>query len=212
MTELSKLKHFDPQKATYMHAIMIVGKKASGKTTLVKDLLSYMNCDYVKVMKQDNMNDDHHDVCDEIIDDGYSENKIATIFNRHRDNKDSSSCIIFDDCLVDEAWVKHLSMKRLIINGPCIKTNTMIVTQYSMNLPQWLISNMDHVFIFKEPDISHRNELYKSYATMILTFQHFCDLLDEIEKIPFACLVLNYADKYKRFEDQVMFYTAKSQK
>jgi hypothetical protein len=79
--------------------------------------------------------------------------------------------------------------------------------QYPLGIPPNLRTNIDYVFILREPYIANRKRIYENYAGMFPTFESFCQVMDQCTE-NYECLVINNNSKSNKLEDQIFWYKA----
>jgi hypothetical protein len=79
--------------------------------------------------------------------------------------------------------------------------------QYPLGIPPNLRTNIDYVFILREPYLVNRKRIYDNYAGMFPTFESFCQVMDQCTE-NYECLVINNNIKSNKLEDQVYWYKA----
>lgn len=213
-----KLGQFDPSRmATSGIIVVIIGKRVVGKTALVKDMLRRWQCQYVTVLTAqphphcDKGNEYAGVVPDDHIIRGYSEQVVDAFVGRqqkHRHQGSEHACIVFEDCMHKDQWTRHRSVNALFVNGRCLRTTCVFVMKYPLALPPCLRANIDFVFVFTNMSVGDRRRIYKMYCGMFPSFEVFCQTLNNVERIPFACLVIDNMSNSTRLEDQVMIYVA----
>ena len=82
-----------------------------------------------------------------------------------------------------------------------------ITMQYPLGIPPNLRTNIDYVFILREPYISNRKRIYDNYAGMFPTFEAFCSVMDQCTE-NYECLVIHNNAKSNKLIDQVFWYKA----
>lgn len=95
----------------------------------------------------------------------------------------------------------------IIYEWPSLEDN---VDNYDA-IPTWysptLRTNIDYVFILREPYIANRKRIYDNYAGMFPTFESFCQVMDQCTE-NYECLVINNNSKSNKLQDQVFWYKA----
>ena len=81
-------------------------------------------------------------------------------------------------------------MRLLFMNGRHWKIMLVITMQYPLGIPPNLRTNIDYVFILREPYITNRKRIYDNYAGMFPTFESFCQVMDQCTE-NYECLVIN---------------------
>jgi hypothetical protein len=124
-----------------------------------------------------------------------------------RSTIDPRTFMILDDCLYDSSWAKDKLMRLLFMNGRHWKIMLVITMQYPLGIPPNLRTNIDYVFILREPYITNRKRIYENYAGMFPTFESFCQVMDQCTE-NFECLVINNNAKSNKLTDQIFWYKA----
>jgi hypothetical protein len=124
---------------------------------------------------------------------------------------DPRAFVILDDCLFDDRWTRDKMMRLLFMNGRHWKIMLIITMQYPLGIPPTLRTNIDYVFILREPYIANRRRIYENYAGMFPTFESFCQVMDQCTE-NFECLVINNNVKSNKLQDQIFWYKAESHK
>ena len=120
---------------------------------------------------------------------------------------DPRAFVILDDCLYDATWTKDKMMRLLFMNGRHWKIMLIITMQYPLGIPPNLRTNIDYVFILREPYINNRKRIWENYAGMFPTFESFCQVMDQCTE-NFECLVINNNAKSNKLHDQIFWYKA----
>lgn len=208
--------------------IVIIGKKDTGKSFLVRDILfNTQSCFPVgTVISATEVANEffQHMVPSKFIHDKYRPEIVQNVIKRQatikdKRNKDkaarggSSSIdprafLILDDCLYDaKAWMNEDSTKFVFMNGRHIDLSTMITMQYPLGIGPNLRTNVDFIFILRENITRNRRIIYENYAGMFPTFEMFCQFMDQCTE-NFECLVICNNVSSNRLEDQVFWYKA----
>jgi len=120
---------------------------------------------------------------------------------------DPRTFVVLDDCLYDNKWTKDVMMRLLFMNGRHWKIMLVITMQYPLGIPPNLRTNIDYVFILREPYIANRKRIYDNYAGMFPTFESFCQVMDQCTE-NYECLVINNNAKSNKLQDQIFWYKA----
>ena len=225
MSKNLQLKKFDMNNIKDDKVVVLIGKRETGKSFLVRDLL-YHNQDipcgtiisgtegsnkfYSKIFPSLFI---HGEFKPELIQNFMKRQKMVLNELDKQMNKNGSSLIdpraiiILDDCLYDNSWTKDKNIRSLFMNGRHYKVLFLITMQYSLGIPPNLRTNVDFVFILRESYISNRKRLYESYAGMFPSFDMFCQVMDQCTE-NFECLVINNNAKSNKIEDMVFWYKA----
>ena len=134
-------------------------------------------------------------------------NKNMKMYNKS--NIDPRTFVILDDCLYDSSWSRDKMMRLLFMNGRHWKVMLIITMQYPLGIPPNLRTNIDYVFILREPYIANRKRIYENYAGMFPTFESFAQIMDQCTE-NYECLVINNNSKSNKLQDQIFWYKAES--
>jgi hypothetical protein len=205
--------------------VVLIGRRDTGKSYLVRDLLFYQQDIPIGTVISgteagNSFYGDH--VPKLFIHEEYSSGIIENILKRQRQcmkqvnqemqmykksNIDPRAFCILDDCLYDSSWTKDKLMRLLFMNGRHWKIMLIITMQYPLGIPPNLRTNIDYVFILREPYINNRKRIYENYAGMFPTFEAFSQVMDQCTE-NYECLVINNNSKSNKLTDQIFWYKA----
>ena len=207
--------------------IVLIGRRDTGKSFLVRDLLFYQQDIPVGTVisgtEAGNSFYSEH-IPKLFIHDEYNTSIIENILKRQKtcmkqvmkemqtykkSNIDPRTFVILDDCLYDSSWTKDKLMRLLFMNGRHWKILLIITMQYPLGIPPNLRTNIDYVFILREPYINNRKKIYENYAGMFPTFESFCQVMDQCTE-NYECLVINNNSKSNKLTEQIFWYKAES--
>ena len=207
--------------------IVLIGRRDTGKSFLVRDLL-YHHQDIpigTVISGTEEGNGFYGTMIPKLfIHDEYNTAIIENVLKRQRGvlkqmkreidaykrtTIDPRTFLILDDCLFDNTWAKDKMMRLLFMNGRHWKIMCIITMQYPLGIPPNLRTNIDYVFILREPYITNRKRIYENYAGMFPTFESFCQVMDQCTE-NFECLVINNNAKSNKLQDQIFWYKATS--
>ena len=207
--------------------IVMIGRRDTGKSYLVRDLLFYHqdvpigtvisgteagNGFYSNHVPKLFIHDEYNTV---LIENVLRRQKVVLkqmkreIESYKKSNIDPRSFVILDDCLYDNTWAKDKMMRLLFMNGRHWKVMLIITMQYPLGIPPNLRTNIDYVFILREPYATNRKRIWENYASMFPTFESFASILDQTTE-NYECLVINNNAKSNKITDQVFWYKAAS--
>lgn len=196
-------KWFDPQQAKYMDFIVIVGKRGSGKTVLVKDLLNQLGCNRFVIFSPSGSANYVYPEYTWHIDKKYSKNAFANFVTQQKEAQYIHKvCVVFEGCMYNK------SMYFYFMNSRTLKTKIVMVIDHHMAIPSEIRCCIDYVFIFNDNDNFVRKHLYKKFAGMFPTFDVFCQVFDQLTSDPFTCMVINNTVNSNKLDDQILWYKA----
>jgi len=212
-------------KIKHDKVVVLIGKRETGKSFLVKDLLwHHQTLPFGSVISgTEGANQFYSKVVPPMfIHDEYSPLVIANVLKRQKliakkiandlatrgtTAVDPRNFLILDDCLYDQSWIKDRNVRYLFMNGRHVHTMFIITMQYAMGIPPNLRTNIDYVFILRENIVANRRRLYEQYAGMFPDFDSFCQVMNQCTE-NFECLVIDNNAKSNKLEDQVFWYKA----
>lgn len=226
-----ELKKFDMRTISFKSnenkgpVVVLIGRRDTGKSFLVRDLLYYQqdipigvviagteegNGFYSKLVPKLFI---HHEYNTAIVENILKRQKTVLrqmkkeIEAYKKTTIDGRTFVILDDCLYDSTWSRDKMMRLLFMNGRHWKIMLIITMQYPLGIPPTLRTNIDFVFILREPYIANRRRIYENYAGMFPTFESFCQVMDQCTE-NYECLVINNNAKSNRLHDQIFWYKA----
>lgn len=226
-----ELKKFDMKTISFkIHeakgpVVVLVGRRDTGKSYLVRDLLYYQqdiplgvvvagteegNGFYGKMVPKLFIHNEYNTAIIENVlkrQKGVLKQMKKQVEAYKKSNIDPRAFVILDDCLYDGTWAKDKMMRLLFMNGRHWKIMLIITMQYPLGIPPTLRTNIDYVFILREPYIANRKRIYENYAGMFPTFESFCQVMDQCTE-NYECLVINNNAKSNKLQDQVFWYKA----
>lgn len=220
------LKKFDISTIADNKVVVMLGKRDTGKSFLVRDLLYYhrdvpigtvvsatesANKFYSKMIPSIFI----HEIPDpEIVANAMKrQDKICRrmrreIRNTGRSDIDTRAFLVLDDCLADgKKWIRHSAIESAFLNGRHYNLLVLITLQYPMGLPPMLRGNIDFTFVLRDNLIANRKRIYENYCGMFKTFDVFCQVMDQTTS-DYECLVIHNNVKSNKLEDQVFWYKA----
>ena len=205
--------------------IVLIGRRDTGKSYLVRDLLYYhQDIPIGTVISGTEAGNGFYSehVPKLFIHDEYNSAIIENILKRQRTvlkqvkkemqnykktTIDPRAFVILDDCLYDASWTRDKMMRLLFMNGRHWKIMLIITMQYPLGIPPNLRTNIDYVFILREPYIKNRKIIWENYAGMFPTFESFAQIMDQCTE-NYECLVINNNANSNQLKDQIFRYKA----
>jgi hypothetical protein len=226
-----ELKKFDMKSISFKPnetkgpVVVLIGRRDTGKSFLVRDLLYYHQDIPIGtvISGTEEGNGFYGKLVPKLfIHNEYNTAIIENILKRQRQvmkqikkemesfkrsSIDPRTFVILDDCLYDATWSRDKLMRLLFMNGRHWKVMLIITMQYPLGIPPTLRTNIDYVFILREPYIANRKRIYENYAGMFPTFESFSQVMDQCTE-NYECLVINNNSKSNKLQEQVFWYKA----
>ena len=219
------LRKFDIKSISPDKVCVFIGKRETGKSFLVKDLLWHMRDVPIGtvISGTEAANTFYGDIVPSLfIHDQYTPEIVSNTLKRQKmviqkikaENNnygqsaiDPRAFLILDDCLYDNSWIRDTNIRSLFMNGRHWKMLFIITMQYALGVPPNLRTNIDYVFILRENFVSNRKRLYEHYAGMFPSYDIFAQVMDACTE-NYECLVIHNNAKSNKLEDQVFWYKA----
>jgi len=227
LTMKLELRKFDISTITDDKVVVMIGKRNTGKSFLIKDLLYYNNSFQVGtvISGTEAANGFFGEFIPKMfIHDEYRSTIIDNVVKRQQSllknikkevhkygssQIDPRAFLILDDCLYDSSWTKEKNVRALFMNGRHLKMFFVISMQYPLGIPPNLRTNIDYIFILRENIVANRKRIYDNYAGMFQNFEIFCQVMDQCTE-NYECLVIDNTTKSNKLEDNVFWYKAEN--
>lgn len=220
-----ELKKFDPSKIASDSVVVFIGKRNTGKSYCMKDILNYHRDIPVGVVISPTERANGYfekfipkmliyDECEEATIKKFMDRQINITTEKKKELKqfgsskiDPRSFLILDDCLYDKRWINNINIRSIFMNGRHYKIFFLITMQHALGLPPVLRNNIDYIFIFRNNIIKEKQKIYDNYAGMFPTFEAFNQVMNQTTE-NFECLVIDNKIQSNKLEDQVFWYRA----
>lgn len=214
-----QLKKFDPTGMADDKVCVFIGKRGTGKSTLVADILFHKKHLPIGVCMSATEEGNHfyqQFIPDLFIYSDYSRETIEKVLERQKmvissGKKNSGAFLLLDDCMYDRKFMKDVCIRQCFMNGRHWKIFFMLTMQYCMDLTPDLRANIDYIFILRENVIQNREKLWKNFFGIFPTFDMFSQVMSQCTE-NYECLVLDNTSKSNKIEDCVFWYKAKMRK
>ena len=220
-----ELKKFDPTKIKNDSVVVFIGKRNTGKSYCMKDIMSYNRDIPVGVVVSPTERAYGYFekfIPKMLIYDDLDEKLVSKFLNRQinitKDKKrdlekhgsstiDPRAFLILDDCMYNKAIMKDKNIRCIFMNGRHYKIFLLITMQHGLGLPPDLRSNIDYVFIFRNNIVKEREKIYNHYAGMFPTFDVFNQVMNQCTE-NYECLVIDNKTQSNNINDNVYWYKA----
>lgn len=213
------LKKFDPSRLKNRHSL-IIGRRSTGKTTLIKDLL-YHNQDipcgtvctptysdndfYSKFIPEMFVNTKvkPSGVVKKLID---RQGHVIRCIRENGSKIDPKAFCVLDDAFHDTKQFKDNSIKNLFFNGTNYRITSFMSMSYLFGISPALRSNVDYIFVLRETSSQNLKKIYEYYGG-ITTFSKFKDLVRQCTQ-NYGCLVIDNTSYSNKLEECLYWYKA----
>ncbi len=219
------MRKFDMKKIPQDAVCVFIGRRRTGKSTLVRDLLfHHQNMPLGTVISgTEESNSFYGKMIPPLFIHGeYSPIILANFVKRQKlmmariqrdlqagvqSRIDPRSFMILDDCMYDDSWTHDKNIRYLFMNGRWLKVFFIITMQYPLGIQPALRTNVDYVFILREPYFSNRKRIFDNYCSVFPSFEFFCQIMDQCTQ-NYECLVVDNTSQSSKLEECVYWYKA----
>lgn len=194
---------------------VVIGKPGTGKTTLIASLL-YAKKHIFPIAMAVSGSEDSNGFYRKILPstfvyNEYKEEDIKDFIKRQKISKQHLKnpwgVILLDDCTDDPRIFNKPLQQGMYKRGRHWKMWYILSLQYSMDVKPVIRTNVDGVFILREPILKNRKSLWENYASIIPDFGLFCDIMDQLTD-DYTALYIHGASKTNEWKDCVFWYKA----
>jgi hypothetical protein len=214
------IKLFDPKEIKSNSTILIIGKRNTGKSVFLKDLMSHKRDISTGVVfaGTENANGFYGSfIPDSFVHNDYKPHIITSLISRQErkklekeERKDPSQIddvfVILDDLNYKaKEWKNDETMKYLFSNGRHNRIFLIIALQYIMSLTPELRANADYVVVFAQSSAKAKKKVFDEFGGCFENFETFNYIFDSCTK-DYCCLVIKTTGN--GMSDQVFWYKA----
>jgi hypothetical protein len=207
------LKKFDISQIKSNGSLIVIGKRNTGKSFLVSDILyNHRDIPFGTIISDTESSTKfyedivhvHNEFSGQIIENVVKRQKLVLKHGKY----DPRAFLVLDNCLLEQSWTKDQNIRFIFLNGRQIKILFIVAIPYT-SIPPLLRTNVDFVFILREDLVNNRKMLYEKFAGMIPSFEMFCELMDRYTT-NYDCLVINNTSHSNKLQDLMFWYKAES--
>jgi hypothetical protein len=209
-----QLRKFNPASMGDDKVCIFVGKRGTGKSTLVTDILYHKRHIPAGIVMSGTEDGNHHYrqfVPDLFIYGDYNKGAVEKVLERQRKlvgmGRNQPAFLLLDDCMYDRAFMRDDCIRQCFMNGRHWKLFFMMTCQYVMDMTPMIRSNVDYVFILRDNVRQNRENLYKCFFGVFPNYDTFSTVMDSCTE-NYECLVLDNTSKSNKIEDCVFWYKA----
>lgn len=222
-----QLKKFDMSMIEDDAVVVFIGKRKTGKSFLIRDLLYHKRSFPIATVISATENANgfysqmipsifiHNKFSDEVVGNVLKRQDMVVGQNKERVRQgkplvDDRMVFVMDDMMASKtSWVKSENVGAMFCNGRHFRCLFMLTLQYVMGIPPDLRNNVDYVFLLREPIHKSRKKLYDNWAGMFPKFQMFESVLNECTQ-NHECIVIKNNSLSNKIEDSVFWYKAET--
>lgn len=196
--------------------IVVVGKAGTGKSTLISSIMYAKKHIFPTALVMSGSEDSNgfysNFVPKTFIHNSYDENVIKNFIRRQKLAKEhlsnAWSILLLDDCTDDIKVLNTPLQHALYKKGRHWRMLYILSLQYAMDVKPAIRTNVDGIFILREPILKNRRSLWENYCSIIPDFTTFCTLMDVLTD-DYTSMYVNGQCHTNNWVDAVFFYKAK---
>ena len=223
-TNRLQIKKFGPSTLTEKIAsdsspvICILGKRNTGKSEIIRSLLYYNNtipCGIV-ISPTESGNKFYSEFCpDSFIHHQFDPELMERVMKRQRRRvtkhgkiPSNNFFVILDDCMYESKEIcGNKQIKEIFRKGRHFQITIIVTTQYVMDLPVALRSNVDFVFCMRENNVANIERLYRSFFGIFPTKQSFSQAFSVVTE-NYGSIVCDNLSRSNRIDECVFWFRA----
>lgn len=210
-------------------AIVMIAKRASGKSWICRDILRNFKDIPVGIIiaPTEKMSDPpfysdffpdsyiHYQYKSEIIERMLYRQDVMIEKQKEkaREGKilDPRGFILMDDCLSKKSsWMKDQPIMELLFNGRHYRLMYILTMQFPLGITPELRCNFDYIFLLAEDFYSNLKRLFDHYAGMFPTFDSFRTVFNVVTQ-DFGCMVIVNRGARRSFTDKIFWFKASNE-
>lgn len=213
-----QLSKFDMRMVNDDSVVVFIGKRNTGKSFLIKDLLhSKQNFPIGTVVSATaSANNFYNNIVPSMfIHSKFSNELVGNVMKRQeiiKKNKtvDNRAFFIMDDMMsAANTWIKSENIASMFCNGRHYNCLFILSLQYVMGIPPNFRNNVDFVFILRENIYKSRKKLHEHWAGIFPNFKMFESVMNACTQ-DYGCVVIKNNSLSNKIEDCVFWYKAES--
>lgn len=224
-------RHANLAKIKTNPVIVIIGKRNTGKSVMLIQLLYHMQdipmC--VCISPTEEMNNNlrrfipnkfiHYTYSPEVLSNFLKRQKLMTrrkndairgrpgVDPRYR-HVDPRGILVMDDCLAEASeWKNDPSIRWLFMNGRHANAAVIMTLQYVKGILPALRSNVDYIFLMKETKRNQKRAIYDQFAGMFPTFSMFEQVFNQMTR-DYGCMMIDNTTQSDKVNEQVFYSKA----
>lgn len=213
------IKKFDLSKLKDHKTIVVVGRRGTGKTTLITDILYHkrkLPAGLVISGTESGNGYYRQFVPDSFIYEQYDEEVVKRLIDRQKNlkrlkAKHADCFLLLDDCLFKPSIMRSETMRFLFMNGRHFSLMVVLAAQYLMDIPAAVRCNTDYIFVFNDPILANRKRFYDHYFGIFKSFADFQAVYQSCTA-DHECLVLDNTVQASDPQECVFWYKSETHK
>jgi hypothetical protein len=219
------INEFDLNTMVEDPAIVLLAKRGSGKSVLVRAILQHFSVKVpvgIVISPTDRMSSFYGDfIPDSYIYFKFESDTIERMLQRQKEIIDKEKIrkkqgkrtnvhafIVMDDCLGSKGdWAKDPFISELLYNGRHYKIMYILTMQFPLGIKPDLRCNFDYIFLLADDTVSNQKRIYEHYAGMFPNFEAFKQVFIQLT-VDYGSMVIVNRGSRTNFLEKVFYYKA----
>ncbi len=171
-------------------AVLLIGRRSSGKKTLARDILLHRRdgddvpfASVTVVSPTEHIHRVFGDVATPArtvrIHGEYAPEIVDAIVDAIERKQGGRAFVVIEDCMYDSRWLTDEGTERLVKDRRSLEVTAVLAIPFPPGMPPSLEEQFDYVFIMHDTVASNRKRLYEHYGSEAFpTFDAFCQAMD----------------------------------
>lgn len=209
------IRRFDPSRIKPDKVCLLIGKRNTGKTVLMKDLLFHLKdqLDFGLYMSptEESTGSMRGIIPPTLMYGDYNSTAAEVLLEMQKQylktGKSRNVFLLLDDCMYDKKTMKGKEVREIFMNGRHRKLLFLNCVQYLMDISPALRTNVDFVFCLREGIAANRRKLYDFFFGVFDTYADFEAVFNACTS-GYKCIVLDNTVRSTNASDCVSWYEA----
>ena len=219
-----QIKEFDLNLMVPNPSILIIAKRGSGKSYIVREIMNHFKnipagvvispCDRMSSFYKYFFPDlyVHYDLGNNLL------KKIlirqSIMIDKAKANKtiDPTAMLIMDCCLAQKkSWTKDQDIMEILMNGRHYRLPYIATLQTPVGITPEMRLNFDYIFLLKEDSCINKKKLWNDYASMFPTLDSFNKVFSKCTE-DYRAMVIDNRKPTDNIQEKVFWFKAQEQK
>lgn len=225
------IKCFDPSVMKADATVLLLGKRGTGKSTLLQDLMYHVHtrlfAGIAMAPTEDSVtmfesflprcfvfNNFSVDAVERLM----QTKRVLSRMNRKKQSQAELEgkefvrrhvAVLLDDCMYEKKNLKHTAIRDIFMNGRHEDVFFMNLQQYVMDMSPDMRNQVDYIFALRDTSMENRVKLWKTFFGMFSDYSDFSEVFDRCTE-NYECLVLCNRSQSNDWRDCIYWYKAMS--
>jgi len=209
------MSHIESKKKSKGFFVTVIGKRGTGKSWIIR-ALAYAKRNIIPTALAFNGTDGATSFYSQFIPQSFVYNvldteKLKGLIKRQQIAlkyiQNPWSLLILDDCFDEPKIFNDKVVTNLYKNGRHYNLLCIVGMQYALDIKPGLRTNIDGVFILRDPNMQNRKKIYENYAGVIPDFSLFCAIMDQVTN-DHTALYIHNATNSNDWRDCIFWFKA----